>query len=346
MDEARPLRDAEGSLAVLLTEHALGYLHSAALRIAARLGVADHLTAGPRTAEELASLTGVSAPHLRRALRLLATRGVFAEDATGAFRLTPAAGLLRSDGPSSLRTAVIMLTDETFWKPAEHLEDTVRAGRTVFEEIFGAPFFEHLARIPQAGEGFDTGMAGLSTSEDDAIAAVCAFPEHGTVVDIGGGRGGLLRRALVRNPGLSGVLYDREQVLCDHTLDEPELAGRWQVCPGDFFASVPSGAEVYLMKRILHDWDDEDCLRILRACRAAMTTGSRLLAVDAVVPQGNEPHPGKILDVLMMASFNGRERSAQDFRRLLSAAGLRLTRILPTASTLSVVEAVVEAKSA
>ncbi|MFD7233936.1 methyltransferase [Streptomyces syringium] len=339
MDATQPGPGDQESLTIRLSEHALGYLHSAALRVAARIGIADHLADGPRTPEELAALTGVSAPHLQRALRLLATREVFREDKDGAFHLTPAAEFLRSDAPTSMRDGVIMLTDETFWKPAGRLEDTVRAGRTVFDEIFGAPFFDHLARVPQAGEAFDTGMAGLSDSEDDVVAAACAFPATGTVVDIGGGRGGLLRRTLLRHPGLTGVLYDQEAVLRHHHLDDPALAGRWEVRPGDFFASVPDGADVYLLKRILHDWSDEDCLRILRACRAAMKDGSRLLVIDAVIVRDNAPDLGKTLDVLMMTSLNGRERGEQEFRRLLAEAGLRLTRVLPTPSAMSIVEA-------
>ncbi|MFI0258030.1 methyltransferase [Streptomyces sp. NPDC017056] len=329
------------SPAVRLTEHALAYLHSAALRAAALLGVADHLADGPRTAEELAAATGTDPAHLRRALRLLATREVFREDETGAFHLTPAADPLRSDAPSSMRDAVVMLTDEPFWRPAGHLADTVRSGHTVFDDLFGAPYFTHLERVPEAGAVFDTGMAGLAESENDPIAAAYDFPADGTVVDVGGGRGGLLRRVLRRNPGLTGILYDQESVLRHHTLDTPELTGRWQTHPGDFFASVPPGADVYLLKRILHDWSDTDCLRILRACRTAMTRpGSRLLAIDAVVPAGNDPHPGKTMDILMMASLDGRERDEPAFHRLLTTAGLKPARTLPTDSTLSIVEAV------
>ncbi|MFH8408328.1 methyltransferase [Streptomyces sp. NPDC018019] len=329
------------SPAVQLTEHALAYLHSAALRAAALLGVADHLADGPRTAEELAAATGADPAHLRRALRLLATRDVFREDDAGAFHLTPAADSLRSDAPSSMRDAVVMLTDDPFWRPAGRLADTVRAGHTVFDEIFGAPYFGHLERVPEAGAVFDTGMAGLAESENAPVAAAYAFPPEGTVVDVGGGRGGLLRQVLLRNPGLTGILHDQEPVLRHHTLDVPDLTGRWRSAPGDFFTAVPAGADVYLLKRILHDWNDSDCVRILRACRAAMTRpGSRLLAIDAVLPPGNAPHPGKTMDVLMMTSLNGRERDESAFHRLLAEAGLKPARTIPTDSTLSIVEAV------
>ncbi|MEV0263755.1 methyltransferase [Streptomyces sp. NPDC050617] len=345
VDPARPAPDDRNALVLKLSEHALAYLHSATLRAAARLGVADHLADGPRTPDQLAALTGADAGHLRRALRLLATRDVFREDETGAFALTPLAELLRSDVPRSMREAVSMLSDDTFWRPAGRLEETVRAGRTVFDDIFGASFFDYLASSEELGAAFDTGMAALSDGENSAIAAACPLPATGVVADVGGGRGGLLREVLLRGRKLTGVLYDRAAVVRGHALEGPELAGRWRVESGDFFTSAPA-ADVYLVKRVLHDWDDEDCLRILRACRAAMTEDSRLLVIDAVLPRDNAPHHGKSLDVLMMTSLPGRERGADDFRRLLTEAGLTMIRIHPTASSLSVVEAAVAAAKA
>ncbi|MFF8312580.1 methyltransferase [Streptomyces lydicus] len=325
-----------------LMEQAMGHLFSAALRTAARYRLADHLSGGPRTAEQLAAATGTHAPKLRRVLRYLATRGIFREDSSGAYRLTPAAEPLRTDVPDSLHPAVLMMTDAMFLRTSAALPDAVQHGGPSFERTFGAPLFEHLLADPAARRLFDDGMASLSAPVDEAVADAYPFPGTGTVVDVGGGRGGLLRAALRRHPQLTGVLFDQAPPLAHHLLDGDELKGRWRTEEGDFFASVPAGGDVYVLKHVLHDWSDEDCRRILRNCRTAMAAGSRLLIVDAVLPPGNAPHFGKTLDVAMMVVADGQERTAEEFATLLSACGFRLTRVLPTSAFPSVVEAVAE----
>ncbi|MEW1753217.1 methyltransferase [Streptomyces angustmyceticus] len=325
-----------------LVEQAMGHLFSAALRTAAEHRIADHLAAGPRTAGQLAAATGTHAPHLRRVLRYLATRGFFREDAAGAYHLTPAAAPLRTDVPDSMHPAVMMLTDALFRQTSETVPEAVRHSGASFERIVGAPLFEHLRRDPATRRLFDEGMSSLSAPVDAAVAEVYPFPETGTVVDVGGGRGGLLRAALRRHPRLTGVLFDQAPPLAHHLLDGEELKGRWRTQEGDFFASVPEGGDVYVLKHVLHDWPDEACLRILRSCHRAMAAGRRLLVIDAVLPPGNAPHFGKTLDVAMMAVVDGQERTAEEFAALLSAGGFRLTRVLPTAAFPSIVEAVAE----
>nr|BFD95797.1 O-methyltransferase [Kitasatospora sp. Xyl93] len=323
-----------------LVDEALGFLFPAALRAAADVGVADHLGNGPATPAELAAVTGTHAQSLHRVLRLLATRGVVAEDEDGRFTLTDAGQALRSDVPYSARTAVQMLTDRTMWRPAGELSRCLTDGTTAFDAIFGMPFFEHFAQDERTAAVFHVGMAAMSDPENAPIAAVCELPGTGTVVDVGGGHGGLLAEVLRRNPGLEGVLYDRAHVLAGHRLDaDKELAGRWSLAEGDFFTAVPPG-DAYLLKRISHDWDDDACATILGHCRRALRPGGRVLVLDAVVPRGNGPHQSKALDLMMMASLTGRERTETDFAQLFSAAGLRLSRILPTPTVLSVVEAV------
>ncbi|MFI1740134.1 methyltransferase [Streptomyces sioyaensis] len=326
-----------------LMDQAMGHLFSAALRTAAQHRIADHLAEGPRTAEQLAAATGTHAPHLRRVLRYLATRGIFREDTAGAFQLTPAAALLRTGVPDSLHHGIMMMTDALFRRTSADLPEAVREGGTSFERLYGAPLFTHLQSDPEARRLFDDGMSSLSAPVDEAVAAVYPFPATGaTVVDVGGGRGGLLRAVLSRHPQLTGVLFDQAPPLAHHLLDGDELKGRWRVQEGDFFASVPEGGDIYVLKQVLHDWPDEACRRILRSCRRAMAAGSRLLVIDSVLPPGNAPHFGKTLDVAMMAVVDGKERTAEEFATLLSAEGFRLTRVLPTSAFPSIVDAVAE----
>jgi hypothetical protein len=332
-------RAAMGAAVRQLLGDSLGYLYSAALRVAVRAGVADHLAGGPLTAEQLAALGGVQADHLKRVLRFLATREVFREDENGAFHLTTAAGLLRSDSPLAMGSVVLLLTDELYWLPAGRLDDTVRKGTTVFDEIFGKPLFDYLADDEERGRIFHTALDDLSATEHGGVVASYDFPETGTVVDVGGGRGGLLHETLVKNPGLHGVLLDLAPVVAGHRLGaDPAIAGRWQAVAGDFFSEMPSG-DVYLLKRILHDWDDENSVRLLRACRDAMSGQGRVLVIDTVVPPGNDPDPSKVSDLAMMIVFDGKERSEPELSELFTQAGLKLERIIRTPGTLSIVEA-------
>ncbi|MFE0134854.1 methyltransferase [Streptomyces sp. NPDC059037] len=323
-----------------LTEHALGHLFSAALRTAASCRIADHLASAPRTPDELAPLTDTDAGQLRRVLRYLATRGIFREDEAGAFHLTPVGDALRTDVPHSQHAMVMMLTEETFQRTSAGLEETVRKSGPSFERIYGKPFFEHLATDPALRKLFDDGMTSFSAPVNEVVAETYPFPERGTVVDVGGGRGGLLLSILRRHPGLTGVLFDQAPAVSRHVLGEDELKGRWRAESGDFFAGAPEGGDIYVIKHVLHDWPDDACLRILRNCRAAMAPGARVLIVDAVLPAGNDPHPGKALDVAMAAVVDGKERTEEEFTRLLGEAGLRVTRTLPTRAFPSVVEAV------
>ncbi|MEH6373361.1 methyltransferase [Streptomyces sp. KLMMK] len=328
--------DASG--AMRLMEETFGFLHSAALRTAASLRIADRLADGPRTAAELAADTGTDGPTLRRLLRHLASRGVFQEDATGAFGLTPAAYALRTDVPGSLHATVLLLTDDMFLRPSADLAETVRTGESAFPRVFGTPFFQHLAADGAAREVFDAGMAAFSGPLDDVVAAAYPFPDRGTVVDVGGGRGGLLRAVLLRHPGLSGVLFDRAAAVREPLLAVEELTGRWRAEPGDFFAGAPEG-DIHLLKHVLPDWSDEDCVRILRSCRRSLAPGGRVLVVDAVPPPGNDPHPGKDLDMLMLTALGGSTRTPAELDALFAEAGLRRLRTLPTPGFASIVEA-------
>ncbi|MET9359525.1 methyltransferase [Streptomyces sp. NPDC006632] len=316
-----------------------GHIHSAAVRAVAEHRIADRLADGPRTAERLAADSGLHADTLRRVLRLLAVHGLFTQDAEGAFGLTEAGQALRTDVRGSQRTAALLLTDEMFRRAADGIPDAVRTGRTPFEAAYHVSFFDHLAASPEQRALFDSGMASMSGRTDDLIVESYPFPADGTVVDVGGGRGSFLHAVLRREPALNGVLFDLPDTVSDHELDTEEVKGRWSVRGGDFFSGVPEGGDLYLLKRILHDWSDEECLRILAAVRGAMAPGKRLLVVDSVLPDNGEAHPAVELDIIMMMLVTGRERTAGEFEDLLSRCGFRLNRVLPTPSLPSILEA-------
>jgi hypothetical protein len=321
---------------------ALGYLVSRSLHVATELGIADLLNDGPKTIEELASRTGAHRESLYRLLRTLAAQGVFAEDDRGRFVTTPAAALLRQ---GVMRDGVLLCGEVTgdgsWWNAVGALRQSVMTGEPAFHRQHGMGFFDYLRDHPECGHWFDRGMANFATAENPAIAAAYDFSRFGQIVDVGGGQGGLLAEILRFHPMVRGTLFDLPQVIQNPAfLYEEAFAGRWTAASGDFFQFVPSDADAYVLKRILHDWSDVQCVRLLRCCRAAMGAHARLLVVDAVLPADNAPHPGKVMDILMMVFAEGRERTEQEFKDLFGQAGLRLSRITSTASTLAIVEAV------
>lgn len=341
---AEPIgQDAAGSSgdpAERLLELSLGHLYAAALHTAARLGIADLLAGGPRTADELAAAADAHGPHLRRMLRLLATKEVFREDEAGRFHLTPLAQPLRTGAERSLRDYVAVRGEEVFWRSAARLHTAVRTGSTAFEDVYGVPFYDYLAVEPALESRFHAGMASFSEALSNDVAETCDFSGVANVVDVGGGRGGLLRAVLRRHPHMTGLLFDLETVVSGHLLDEPELADRWCVDSGDFFVSVPAGADGYLLKHVLASWPDEECVRILRTVRRAMPAHGRLYVVNALIPPGNAPHPGKLIDMVMLTVLNGRGRSREEYRELLEAAGFSVERVAQASPHASVVEAV------
>jgi len=339
-DHAVRLAAPERSPVETIMELAHAYLPSCALHVAARLGVADLLADGPQAVEEIALRAHVHAPSLGRVLRTLAMYGVFAEDAEGRYGLTPAAELLRTE---ALRDAVTFSADVagdgSWWSAVGRLGDAVITGTPSFEQLTGTSFFDYAAERPECARWFSRGMANFAATENPAIAAAYDFSGVAHILDIGGGHGGFLAQILARWPESRGTLLDLPEVVADPADLATVEEDRWDVVAGDFFASIPSGADAYLLKRVLHDWDDDRGVSILRHCRAALGDHARLLVIDAVVPPGNHPHPAKVLDILMMAATPGRERSASEFADLLGRAGLQVSRILPTPTTLSIIEA-------
>lgn len=326
--------------ALALLEDSIGFVYPAALGAVAQLGVADHLAAGPRSAAELAEATGTDAGFMHRVLRLLTSHGIVGEDNEDRFFLTPRGEPLRSDAPLSVRAAILNNTAAMMWRPAGEMTTTLREGKPAFDSVFGMPFFAHLNQDPQAGAVFHQGMASISDVYNQAVAQRLDLPAKGKAVDVGGGMGGLLLTVLRRYEGWHGVLFDQEQTLAGHLLGGLGDDARWAAVPGDFFAEVPAGGDVYLLKAILHDWSDEQCVTILRNCKRAMAPGGRILLVEAVIEPGHASSLGIALDVFMMGILPGTERTIAQHGALLTEAGLRLRRVIPTGTPASIIEAV------
>ena len=327
-----------------LIEMARGHQVASMVRAATQLKLADHLSEGPRTAAELAKSTATHAPSLYRFMRTAASLGLFTEDAEHRFSLTALGEPLRSGVPGSVHTTILSLTGELFTRPFSDLLYSIQTGKTGFEKQYGMPIFDWLANHPDEGALFSDLMIGFHGPETAAVAAAYDFSGFKTVADVGGATGHLLCTVLGSYPGVNGVLFD-----LPHNADGAAslikgrgMADRVRFEAGSFFEHIPSGADVYMMSHIIHDWNEEQCLTILRNCRAAMGPGSRLLIIEMVIPPGNDPHPGKSTDIVMLAVPGGQERTEQEYCVLLAKAGFRLERVVPTDSAVSVVEAFVD----
>lgn len=322
-----------------LAEMSYAYVLSRAIHVAATLGIADLLVQGPKNANELAMLVGAEPQSLYRLLRTLASHGIFLEEKDNSFVLTPLAQLLTTAHPDSLRL-LLMKEDESRWNAYGDLLYSIKTGRPAFNHHYGIGYFDYIAKNRQLSESFDLGMANLSAKEDCLIANSFDFSPYRSIVDLGGGIGGLLAEILKKNPSSDGVVYELPHLMdrVEAFLQEQGLLPRCKFVSGSFFQSIPEGSDLYMLKRILHDWDDQACLSILRNCREAMMSTSRLLIIDAVMPEGNVPHESKDFDLFMLALFGGRERTQKEWQRLLEDSGLRLAYIWPTPSSLAIIE--------
>jgi ubiquinone/menaquinone biosynthesis C-methylase UbiE len=321
---------------------ATAYWVSRAIYVAAQLGIADLLKDGPRDAEALAAATGTYAPAVGRVLRSLASVGLFKSDAQGRFSLTPLGAALQSDAPGAARSTVIALSGTFFWAAWGEVLHSVRTGETGLEKALGVSEYEYLAQHPEDASHFNAAMIGYHGEEPAAIVEAYDFSGSGTVVDVGGGSGNLLGTILTANPSLRGVLLDLPQVLSDarHKLEATGVADRCEFVGRDFLQGVTEGGDVYIVSHCIHNWDEVSCVQILANCRRAMAPRGRLLIVEAVIRAGDEPDPAKILDLAMLLVPGGQERTEREYRDLLKKAGFRLTRVVPTRTSASIIEAV------
>jgi O-methyltransferase domain len=313
---------------------------SRTLPLIAELGIADELAAGPRTVGELAAATGADQDALGRCLRALASVEVFAEDGHGAYANTPRSETLRQDALVSLRGMAMLIGLPGVTRGWDAFGETVRGngGRTAWELAHGVSFFDYFAANPEEALIFQQGMTAFSAFEARAVADAYDFTDIRTLVDVGGGHGLLLATILQATTSLWGVLLELEHVLdgAGQLLAEYCVGDRCRLVAGDFFQSVPAG-DAHILKNIVHDWDDQRALQILRNCRAATHGRGRVLVVQEALPPGNAPSFGKLLD-LQMLLLGGRERSEGEYRTLLHEAGYELTRMVPTTASLHVIE--------
>ncbi len=331
----------------VLLQFTAAYVPCAALWIAAELKLADLIGTGSKPVAELARRTGTYEDALFRILRLLAMVGIFAETEPRRFSLTPPAELLRSDHPQSMRDMVVWLADPFHFKIAAELLHSVRTGQPAVEHVTGEPAFEYFAADRVEFDRFHLAMTNFSAMAVGAVLAAYDFSPFHAIVDVGGGHGFAICSILEKYPQMQGVLFDLKDIVtgADQRIRECGLEERCRTASGDFFQAVPEGGDVYFMKHILHDWTDEQATTILRNCRRALEAKAdgkergRVVLVEFVVPPGNQPHHSKIIDIEMLMFPGGRERMETEWRDLFAGAGFRMSRIVPTQSPFSVIEA-------
>ncbi|HWV47217.1 MAG TPA: methyltransferase [Nitrospira sp.] len=311
------------------------------LYVAAKLSLADHLAKGPARTDDLAAMTNTHSPSLGRLLRTLGHLGLVTEDGAGRFTLTLLGAALKNGAPGSARAAILTLASPIMTQGWGHLLESVQTGKPGLEQAMGMPIFDWLARHPEEASLFSETMVSFHGAESSAVAAAYDFSDMNTIVDVGGATGNLLAAILSQYPKPRGILYDLPHVVRDAPalLQSRGVADRVTIESGSFFDCVPTSCDAYLLSHIIHDWTEARCLTILGHCRRALTPAGRVLIIEMVLPEDNTPHPGKMLDMMMLVGPGGQERTIPEYRQLLDKAGLRLTKVVPTDSAVSIVEA-------
>jgi hypothetical protein len=327
---------------VQITQMIGGHVVTRAMYAFAELGIADLLKDAPRSAADIAPLAGADAAPLYRLMRTMAGLGFLVEDADHRFALTPLGATLQSDAPGHARSMVRLLAGPLGWRVLGEFLHSVKTGEAGAERALGMQVFDYLATSPQEATWFNEMMIAFHGSEPPAVAAAYDFSGIGTLVDVGGGTGNLLTTILQANPRMRGMLHDLPHVAAQarELIASRGLNDRCTVSEGSFFDALPEGGDAYMLSHIIHDWDEASCIKILTNCRRAMKSSGRLLVVEMVIPPGNDFHPGKLSDMIMLSfTPGGCERTAKEYETLFAKAGFQLTRVVPTASPVSVVEA-------
>jgi hypothetical protein len=319
-----------------------GYWTSQAIYVAAKLGVADLLKDGPRSCDALANSTETSRRELYRLLRYLASIGVFAELDNAFFELTPLSAYLQSETPSSLQSLIIYYGEETY-QPWGSLLHSIKTGETAFNHVHNGGVFQHFAQHPESAAVFNQAMTEYTAQESTAVINAYDFSKFENIVDVGGGQGSFIATILKANDAPKGILFDLPQgiVGAKEHLEQADLLDRCEIVEGDFFESIPSGSDAHVFKNILVNWDDEQCVEILRNCHHAMAENGRLIIVEvSVLSPKNAPSFSKLFDLHMLVMTGGRGRTEAEFQALFTATGFKLSNIIPTKSPVNIVEGI------
>lgn len=306
---------------------------------AAKLGIADLLENGPKSADDIAKETESNPAATYRLLRALASVGIFKETQDRVFELTPLAETLQRNHPMSVRPFALLAGSSIWREPWGNIIHSIKTGEQAFEDVFKKSFFDYLNEHEDEWGIFNDWMTRVSNMNCPVVAASYPFSKFQKVVDIGGGHGSLLAHILRKHPTVNGVLFDLPDVVKNATEIDNAISSRCKIVGGDFFKAVPEGGDLYIMQQIIHNWNDELTNKILTNCRNVMADNGRLLVVDAVIKPGNSQDVNKFIDLqMLLLTKGGKERSEQEFRKLFQDAGLELLRIIPTASMLSIIE--------
>jgi O-methyltransferase/methyltransferase family protein len=325
---------------VQMLQFITGFWASRAVYVVAKLGIADLLTSGPKTLEELAEATHTHAPSLYRILRALASIGVVKSESDGRFGLTPLSELLVTGAPGSMRWFMMSELGQEHFPAWGNLMHSVKTGEIAFDNQFGTDIWGYFRNNPEDAALFNDSMSGMTAVANEQIMTHYDFSGFNKLVDVGGGHGGLITSILKTNRQMKGVLFDAPQVIegAQPKLESAGVADRCEAVGGDFFKGVPEGGDAYVMKWIIHDWDDERALTILKHVRNQMNPDGRVIIVDTVVPEDDRPDFSKFFDLNMMVMTGGKERTAAEFEQLLAEAGFKLLRVIPTDVPTSIVE--------
>ncbi len=321
-----------------------GLVLARALSTAALLKLADYLIEGPKSVEELARQTGTHTLSLARLMRFLSQHGVFEAKSLEVYALTPLSQLLCSDVPGSARPIALMFGDPANWAALGNLPYSVQTGKPAFDYTHGMGIWPYHHHHPEAGTIFNQAMTSFSAQVDQQLAVHYDFSDIAKIIDVGGGNGNTLTTLLSRYTNMEGILFDQPAVIeqTKLSLQFARLQERCDIIAGDFFETLPAGGDMYFFKQILHDWDDDSCLKLLRKCRSRMAAGKKILVVEQLIQLGGPGRSALVLDMLMLALFTGQERTEEEFRRLFTSSGFELSRIIATSTPFFLLEGIAQ----